>query len=316
MSQLNMRELLSISVSAIKQKLKIDSFTWGEYEEKLQEAMEGAEVITYPEVPFTCTEDGMSEGIYCSCCNTWLKEREVISAHHVDENGDNICDACGEKLTLTIASGSCGTDLTWDLHSDYTLYISGTSEMANYDSEAAAPWNSYRSQIKAIKVISGKSIGDNAFSNCTNLKTVDFGKQIVTIGYRAFYYCKNITTITLLGTTKEIQDYAFSECSGISAVNFSNSLESVGQYAFNKCTSLTSLNFPASLTSFGRSVFYYCSALNLVDFSKHTTIPSLGSQYVFQGTASDLVIKVPSALLDEWKAADKWSTLSDKIVGV
>lgn len=41
MSDLNIRTLLSKTVTAIKEKLSIDSFTWGEYEDKLAEAISG-----------------------------------------------------------------------------------------------------------------------------------------------------------------------------------------------------------------------------------------------------------------------------------
>lgn len=41
MSQLNIRTLLSKSVTAIKNKLGLTSLTWGEYETKLAEAMQG-----------------------------------------------------------------------------------------------------------------------------------------------------------------------------------------------------------------------------------------------------------------------------------
>lgn len=45
MSDLNIRTLLSKTVTAIKEKLSIDSFTWGEYEDKLAETMSGGESV-------------------------------------------------------------------------------------------------------------------------------------------------------------------------------------------------------------------------------------------------------------------------------
>ena len=53
-----------------------------------------------------------------------------------------------------------------------------------------------------------------------------------------------------------------------------------------------------------------------IDFSTHTTIPELTSTNAFGNTSPSLVIKVPSALVDEWKTATNWSTYADKIVGV
>lgn len=53
MSQLKIRELLSRSVTAIKNKLKIDSFTWEDYESKLNEAMQGESNLNFATAEIT-----------------------------------------------------------------------------------------------------------------------------------------------------------------------------------------------------------------------------------------------------------------------
>ena len=50
--------------------------------------------------------------------------------------------------------------------------------------------------------------------------------------------------------------------------------------------------------------------------ANHTAVPTLASTGAFEKTSSSLVIKVPAALLDEWKAATNWATFADRIVGV
>lgn len=55
MSQLNIRTLLSKSVEAIKSKLGIESFTWSEYEDKLNEAMQDKSSVF---VGYVWSEDG------------------------------------------------------------------------------------------------------------------------------------------------------------------------------------------------------------------------------------------------------------------
>ena len=91
---------------------------------------------------------------------------------------------------------------------------------------------------------------------------------------------------------------------------------SIGVYAFAYCLSLASIIIPDGVTSIGEGAFGNCTNLTEIDFSTHTTVPTLISTNAFSNTYANLVIKVPSALLDEWKAATNWSTYADKIVGV
>lgn len=53
---------------------------------------------TVPGKAATCTEDGLTDGKKCSVCNKILVAQETIPAGHKDENGDNLCDDCGEAI--------------------------------------------------------------------------------------------------------------------------------------------------------------------------------------------------------------------------
>ena len=87
-------------------------------------------------------------------------------------------------------------------------------------------------------------------------------------------------------------------------------------YSFANCMQLNSVKIPSGITLIGGYAFYNCTSLVEIGFSKHTAVPTLVSADVFNSTSSSLAIKVPLALLDEWKAATNWSTYADKIVGV
>ena len=193
------------------------------------------------------------------------------------------------------------------------------------------------------------SIGDSAFSNCTGLTSITIPDGVTSIGYYAFYYCTSLTSMnvssgntvyhsagnclietetkTLIygcknsiipsdGSVTSIGGSAFSYCTGLTSITIPDSVTSIGDSAFSNCTGLTSVTIGNSVTSIGNSAFYGCTGLTEIDFSTHTTVPTLNSTTAFNNTPANLVIKVPSTLLDEWKAATNWSTYADKIVGV
>ncbi|MBE5040745.1 leucine-rich repeat domain-containing protein [Ructibacterium gallinarum] len=55
----------------------------------------------------------------------------------------------------TVASGNCGengSNITWSLDSGGTLTISGSGNLANYQSNSEVPWNGYAEQIKNVNL--------------------------------------------------------------------------------------------------------------------------------------------------------------------
>ena len=81
-----------------------------------------------------------------------------------------------EYEVSVINSGNCGAEesnVTWALTSEGTMYISGEGEM--YDKISTQyPWNKYKNLIKQIVIESGVTrIGNQAFSACDYLETVE-----------------------------------------------------------------------------------------------------------------------------------------------
>ena len=68
-------------------------------------------------------------------------------------------------------SGTCGSNLIWDMDSDGHLIISGTGDMTNFTSYGLnkAPWGK---SVKSVSIQEGvTSIGDYSFSSCNDLTT-------------------------------------------------------------------------------------------------------------------------------------------------
>lgn len=160
------------------------------------------------------------------------------------------------------------------------------------------------------------SIGDRAFEECTGLTSITIPDSVTSIGVRAFDSCTNLTSITIPDSVTSIGDYVFSSCTGLTSITIGNSVTSIGDFVFYRCYGITSIIIPDSVTSIGNSAFSYCKNLTEVDFSTCTDIPTLESSNVFSNTSSNLAIKVPSDLVDQWKSATNWSTYADKIVSV
>ena len=88
-----------------------------------------------------------------------VKARVVYAAEDTIENS-------------SVASGVCGTNLTWELTDDGTLRIEGEGAMSTY-SNGTAPWYPYADSITAI-IISDTvtSISSSAFYGCDSLQEI------------------------------------------------------------------------------------------------------------------------------------------------
>ena len=85
----------------------------------------------------------------------------------------------------TIASGTCGKNVTWTLDDAGTLSISGSGAMDDYTSASLTPW--YGEDIWAVTVEEGVThVGSYAFSGLF-LDNVLLPESLKSIGNRAFY---------------------------------------------------------------------------------------------------------------------------------
>jgi hypothetical protein len=143
-----------------------------------------------------------------------------------------------------------------------------------------------------------KSIAKNAFTQCSNLKVVDFedDSTISIIGERAFNSCSGLISIAIPESVTQIKVGAFDGCSGIIqsedeivyvdkwAIGSSTSIVTanlredtigIADSSFNGRSKLTSVNIPEGVTSIGTNAFYKCSKLESVNIPEGVT--SIGS---------------------------------------
>ena len=145
------------------------------------------------------------------------------------------------------------------------------------------------------------SIGEWAFSDCSNLKEVnylgtidqwaeiEFGDaysnplyyskqlkingEVVTevnltsatkVSSYAFIYCESLTSVVIPNSVTSIGEGAFSGCDNLTSVVIGDSVTSIGNYAFDGCDNLTSVVIDDSVTSIGYYAFSSCSSLSEV----------------------------------------------------
>ena len=192
--------------------------------------------------------------------------------------------------TLTGGAAGDGSGVTWQLtentddSSTYTLKISGSGAMEDYQTSSSRPWNNFRDQITSVVISPGvTSIGNSAFTLFSKLIHVDIADSVISIGDRAFSYCSSLTDIKIPQSVTYIGGVVFRECTNLSSITLSNNITSIGPFAFEKCTNLTSITIPGSVTAIGPNAFENCT--NLTSITIPGSVISI-SRNVFDGCTS------------------------------
>ena len=201
----------------------------------------------------TCTEDGYTAGIYCEDCGTWISGHELIKKHHTDDNGDNICDLCGEAARIAVKSGNCGASIFDDdwgeeivgnednaqfvLYDDGTLVISGSGSLGSFGYGMSDEWP--RIPYASYSYWYDEEEDWETYYDDT-VKSVIIEDGITAIGYNAFYRFRSLESVVIPDSVKTI-DYSAFAYSGIKEVNLPASVYSVGSSAFRSCNSLSKI---------------------------------------------------------------------------
>lgn len=157
-------------------------------------------------------------------------------------------------------SGTCGDSVTWVINKrDSTMTISGTGPMTNYDSfNNRVPWEYNRREFSKVIIEDGvTNIGDYAFSQCLDVRSVIIPQSVTRIGVSAFsmgYYTNT----------------------ALESIDIPNSVDTIGACAFENCHSLKSLIIPENVSYIGRRAFAYCLELYSVTF-KSPIVPFFGN---------------------------------------
>ena len=134
-----------------------------------------------------------------------------------------------------------------------------------------------------------KTIGADAFSNCTGLTSVTIPNSVTSIGDKTFVSCTGLTSVTIPNSVTSIGYDAFSYCTGLTSVTIPNSVTSIGIGAFFYCTGLTSVTIGNSVTSIGYDAFYDCTGLTSIDVNENNTKYSSINGILFNKDQSTII---------------------------
>jgi hypothetical protein len=165
------------------------------------------------------------------------------------------------------------------------------------------------------KAKESKSIGDEAFSWCTKLASINIPSSVTTIGYQAFAHCRKIYGIDIPMSVTSLGTGAFYSCSGLKSITLPASLIKVNDHAFAYCWSLTTVDIPQTIDSIGDYAFFDCG--EIISFTcRATTPPAVYSAdvFAFEDMSSSATLYVPMSAVEDYKTAEVWKEFPN-IVG-
>lgn len=269
---------------------------------------------------------------FCDC-----KSLTSITIHNgMELGGSGNFMGCSSVETLTIGSGvtfgytgqfsgltnlktlSIDSDINMDQHWNQHLNCYGSPNLQtliigeNCNTILGAAFKDYTA-LENVTICKGdKNIDTNAFSGCTNIKTLNLdcknvkawfsasktkvesltlGENVETIANSAFSGFSKLTELNIPNNVTSIGNYAFQNCSGITSLTLSNSLTSIPLYVFYGCSGITEVAIPSGVSTIGISAFYGCSGLETLTIPNSVT--SIGDS-AFEGCSSLENLTIPN----------------------
>ncbi|MBO5810402.1 MAG: leucine-rich repeat protein [Bacteroidales bacterium] len=205
--------------------------------------------------------------------------------------------------------------------------------------------------IPSSVIISGKefsitSIGDEAFSYCSNLTSIEIPNSVTSIGDYAFYFCSGLTSIEIPASLTYFGQDAITGCSNITSIIVEegnsvydsrnncnavietatntlvagcketvipNTVTSIGFAAFSGCLNLTSIEIPSSVSYIHSYGFFQCYELKSL-YCYAENVPEIDGSVFDGGVPSDMTIYVPAQSVDAYKASYPWNEYTIKAI--
>lgn len=235
------------------------------------EAFSGCDSLT--DITLRNSVKTLGDKVFYTCKN--LENVEIPST--VTDIGEKTFYSCPKLKEAVIRAGTVKKDTLYNCPALTTLII---SDNATLDASFTAR-NAYASgTLETVKIGKGE-IGDSAFSNCTNLTTVELGDGVTKIGTNAFIRCTQISSITIGSRVSSIGKNAFNGCTALTNANIGSG--TIGANAFQDCSRLASVTLGDGVTSIGKNAFFRCTALTSMNIGSSV---KTNESYAFSGCSA------------------------------
>lgn len=235
------------------------------------EAFSGCDSLT--DITLRNSVKTLGDKVFYTCKN--LENVEIPST--VTDIGEKTFYSCPKLKEAVIRAGTVKKDTLYNCPALTTLII---SDNATLDASFTAANTYAKEALETVRIGKGE-IGDSAFSNCTNLTTVELGDGVTKIGTNAFIRCTQISSITIGSRVSSIGKNAFNGCTALTNANIGSG--AIGANAFQDCSRLANVTLGDGVTSIGANAFLRCKALTSMNIgSSVKTIES----YAFSGCSA------------------------------
>ena len=148
------------------------------------------------------------------------KDEEVISPYDITS-------------TFNVTSTTSPTQLCHSSAISYftEMYVDGVQ----IDVSSGYTFNTIGKHTVGYTLSDKTTIGDNAFSGCTNLTSIVIEDSVTSIGTYSFFGCSSLTSIDFGKGIKTIGNAVFYYCSSLTYIVIPDSVETIGLNAFYTC---------------------------------------------------------------------------------
>lgn len=239
--------------------------------------------------------------------NRYAELRVVVKANEASpNNSSNGKDIVGDKVSLDNYELSVDglTLIKWKNTSTQNLDMNRDSQLRKITSIGDDAFSDCRN-LKNVHIASSVTrIGEGAFRECRGLENIHIPNSVTSIEGSAFSDCSSLTSVNIPSSITSIEKRTFYGCSSLTSVNIPSSVTSIEEHAFFSCLNLTSINIPSSVRSIGQSTFYDCNRLTSVVFKGNNPPTLAGSASgVFKDTPSRLKLTVPKGAKSAYRNA-------------
>ena len=135
-----------------------------------------------------------------------------------------------------------------------------------------------KSKLTTVVINGGSSIGNNAFSGCTSLKSIVIPNSVTSIGHLAFDNCKSLTSVSIPNSVTSIGICAFEDCTSLTIYCEAKNQPSGWDSGWNSSTRPVWWNYKGIITTTEfKCVLFNNNTLTITDYigdNASVTIPS------------------------------------------